>query len=97
MGSLTLGQNARVAVVHDNSERFPKQMPWDILPIKLWVEEHGGVVVGIDGSDYRVDHPMPIIFAANRMIADGLLGGRPKASSSLRDEDPFGQRDPSGP
>jgi len=73
MASLALGTNRRLAVIHDNSAAFPKQMAWDVLPVKLWVEERGGVYWGIDGRPYDVRQPMPIIAAARADIAERLV------------------------
>jgi len=73
MASLALGTKRRLAVIHDNSAAFPKQMPWDVLPVKLWVEERGGVYWGIDGRPYDIRQPMPIIAAARVDIAERLL------------------------
>jgi fructose-1,6-bisphosphatase/inositol monophosphatase family enzyme len=73
MASLALGTKRRLAVIHDNSAAFPKQMAWDVLPVKLWVEERGGVYWGIDGRPYDVRQPMPIIAAARADIAEQLL------------------------
>ena len=73
MAALGLGRNRRVAVVHDNCGEFPKQMAWDVLPVKLWVEERGGVFWGIDGAPYDIRRPMPIIAATNPEIASQLI------------------------
>ena len=73
MASLALGTKRRLAVIHDNSAAFPKQMAWDVLPVKLWVEERGGVYWGIDGRPYDVRQPMPIIAAARADIAEQLI------------------------
>jgi fructose-1,6-bisphosphatase/inositol monophosphatase family enzyme len=73
MASLALGTKRRLAVIHDNSPAFPKQMAWDVLPVKLWVEERGGVYWGIDGRPYDVRQPMPIIAATRAEIAERLL------------------------
>jgi fructose-1,6-bisphosphatase/inositol monophosphatase family enzyme len=73
MASLALGTKRRLAVIHDNSAAFPKQMAWDVLPVKLWVEERGGVYWGIDGRPYDVRRPMPIIAATRADIAERLL------------------------
>jgi fructose-1,6-bisphosphatase/inositol monophosphatase family enzyme len=73
MASLALGTKRRLAVIHDNSAEFPKQMAWDVLPVKLWVEERGGVYWGIDGRPYDVRQPMPIIAAARADIAERLV------------------------
>lgn len=73
MASLALGTKRRLAVIHDNSAAFPKQMAWDVLPVQLWVEERGGVYWGIDGRPYDVREPMPIIAATRADIAERLL------------------------
>jgi fructose-1,6-bisphosphatase/inositol monophosphatase family enzyme len=73
MASLALGTKRRLAVIHDNSAAFPKQMAWDVLPVKLWVEERGGVYWGIDGRPYDVRQPMPIIAATRADIAEQLV------------------------
>jgi len=73
MASLALGSHRRLAVVHDNSADFPKQMAWDVLPVQLWVEERGGVFWGIDGRPYDVRRPMPIIAATRADIAGRLV------------------------
>lgn len=73
MGALRLGEHARVAVIHDNSPQHPKQMPWDILPVKLWLEERGAFVIGSDGESYDIERPMPIIIAINATVAKELL------------------------
>jgi len=78
MAALGLGTKRRLAVIHDNSAEFPKQLAWDILPVKLWVEERGGVYWGTDGQPYDIRRPMPIIAAARAEIAEQLvaLAGR---------------------
>lgn len=73
MASLALGTKRRLAVIHDNSAAFPKQMAWDVLPVQLWVEERGGVYWGIDGRPYDVRQPMPIVAATRADIAERLL------------------------
>ena len=73
MASLALGTKRRLAVIHDNSAEHPKQMAWDVLPVKLWVEERGGVYWGIDGRPYDVRRPMPIIAATRADIAERML------------------------
>lgn len=73
MASLALGTKRRLAVIHDNSSAFPKQMAWDVLPVKLWVEERGGVYWGIDGRPYDIRRPMPIIAATRADIAERLV------------------------
>jgi fructose-1,6-bisphosphatase/inositol monophosphatase family enzyme len=73
MACLALGTKRRLAVIHDNSAAFPKQMAWDVLPVKLWVEERGGVYWGIDGRPYDVLQPMPIIAATRADIAEQLV------------------------
>jgi fructose-1,6-bisphosphatase/inositol monophosphatase family enzyme len=73
MASLALGTKRRLAVVHDNSASHPKQMAWDVLPVKLWVEERGGVYWGVDGRPYDVRQPMPIIAATRADVAERLL------------------------
>ena len=73
MASLALGTKRRLAVIHDNSAAFPKQMAWDVLPVKLWVEERGGVYWGVDGRPYDIRRPMPIIAATRADIAERLL------------------------
>jgi fructose-1,6-bisphosphatase/inositol monophosphatase family enzyme len=73
MAALALGTRRRLAVIHDNSPEFPKQMAWDVLPVKLWVEERGGVYWGIDGHPYDIRRPMPIIAATRADIAAQLV------------------------
>jgi len=73
MAALGLGSHRRLAVIHDNSAEFPKQMAWDALPVKLWVEERGGVYWGVDGQPYDIRRPMPIIAAARAEIAERLI------------------------
>jgi fructose-1,6-bisphosphatase/inositol monophosphatase family enzyme len=73
MAALGLGTHRRLAVIHDNSAEYPKQMAWDALPVKLWVEERGGVYWGIDGQPYDIRRPMPIIAAARAEIAERLV------------------------
>ena len=73
MAALGLGAKRRLAVIHDNSAESPKQMAWDTLPVKLWVEERGGVYWGIDGQPYDVRRPLPIIAAARAEIAEQLI------------------------
>ena len=79
MAALALGKHRRLAVVHDNCAEFPKQMAWDVLPVKLWVEERGGVYWGIDGEPYDILRPMPIIVATRPDIARRLIGLSKKA------------------
>jgi fructose-1,6-bisphosphatase/inositol monophosphatase family enzyme len=70
MAALKLGENHIQAIIHDNSTAHPKQMPWDILPVKLWVEEKKGIFSALDGSNYRLEQASPILIASNRKIAD---------------------------
>ena len=73
MAALALGTGRRLAVIHDNSVDFPKQMAWDVLPVQLWVEERGGVYWGIDGNRYDIRRPLPIIAATRADIATQLI------------------------
>ena len=73
MASVALGTKRRLAVIHDNSASHPKQMAWDVLPVKLWVEERGGVYWGVDGQPYDIRQPMPIIAATRADVAERLL------------------------
>jgi fructose-1,6-bisphosphatase/inositol monophosphatase family enzyme len=44
------------ACVHDHNPEKPKQLPWDIVPIQLIVEEAGGVYMDTGrGIDARLD------------------------------------------
>ena len=38
------------AAIHDNSEAKIKQAPWDVVPVKLILEEAGGVFLNLDGK-----------------------------------------------
>ena len=73
MASVALGTKRRLAVIHDDSVSHPKQLAWDVLPVKLWVEERGGVYWGVDGRPYDIRQPMPIIAAARADVAERLL------------------------
>ena len=73
MAALRMGEGQCRAVVHDNSAEFPKQMPWDVLPVKLWVEGRGGVFWGFDGLPYNIARPMPIVAATSAAIAEEVI------------------------
>ena len=50
------GSRGLQACVHDHNTEKPKQLPWDIVPIQLIVEEAGGVYMDTGkGVDARLD------------------------------------------
>ena len=52
----TQGLRGLTACVHDHNPGKPKQLPWDIVPIQLIVEEAGGVYVdSARGMEDRLD------------------------------------------
>jgi fructose-1,6-bisphosphatase/inositol monophosphatase family enzyme len=63
------------ACIHDHNPVKPKQLPWDIIPIQLIVEEAGGLYVdagrGVDAPLDPFDLKGPIIIG-NRCIVEEL-------------------------
>ncbi len=62
-----------VAVIHDNNSAKIKQEIWDIAPIKLIVENAGGVILQSNGNTYQLDSTGPIVIARNRNLAEKLI------------------------
>lgn len=62
------------AAVHDHNREMPKQLPWDIIPIKLIVEEAGGFYVdtktGKSADPFDLKGP---ILIGSRAICDEIL------------------------
>jgi fructose-1,6-bisphosphatase/inositol monophosphatase family enzyme len=63
------------AIVHDNSPaaKVAKQAPWDVIPVRIIVEEAGGCILSLRGTDYDPLCPEPFIVAGRREIADQLI------------------------
>lgn len=62
-----------IAVVHDNNSSRIKQAEWDIAPIRLIVEEAGGVFMDFAGRRYLGPKQGPIVVAANAAVASELM------------------------
>ena len=64
------------ACIHDNIPAKPKQCPWDIIPIKLIVEEAGGLYIdshkGVSEDLDPFDLRGPIIIGNKRIVAEIL-------------------------
>jgi hypothetical protein len=65
------------ACVHDHNPEKPKQMSWDIIPIKLIVEEAGGVYIdshkGMDEPLDPFDLRGPIITGHPKIVSEILV------------------------
>lgn len=61
-------------LVHDNSLKYPKQARWDWAPVKLFVEEAGGVFVNTKGEPYSEKSDGAIIVATHQSVADEVIG-----------------------
>ncbi len=71
--ALQLDYHHLAALIHDNSPEHLKQQIWDVLPMQLWVEEAGGIFMGIDGNRYDPRNPMPIVAATDLRTASQLI------------------------
>lgn len=63
------------AIVHDNSPatKVAKQAPWDVIPVRIIVEEVGGCVLSLRGTAYDPYQPEPFTVAANRPLAERIV------------------------
>ena len=62
------------AAVHDHNREMPKQLPWDIIPVQLIVEEAGGLYLDT-ATGKRVDAfdlKGPILIGSRAMCAEIL-------------------------
>ncbi len=62
-----------IAAVHDNNSSRVKQAEWDIAPIRLIVEEAGGVFMDFAGRLYLDPKQGPIVVAANAAVGSELM------------------------
>lgn len=62
------------AAIHDNQPKKIKQAPWDVAPVKLILEEAGGVFVNLSGQPIDPFVPEVSIIARNQSLADQIIG-----------------------
>lgn len=62
------------AAIHDNQVEKIKQAPWDVAPVKLILEEAGGVFVNLAGQPIDPFVPEVSIIARNQSLADQIIG-----------------------
>lgn len=62
------------AAIHDNRAEKIKQAPWDVAPVKLILEEAGGVFVNLAGQPIDPFVPEVSIIARNKSLADQIIG-----------------------
>ncbi len=62
------------AAIHDNQIKKIKQAPWDVAPVKLILEEAGGVFVNLAGKPIDAFVPEVSIIARNQALADQIIG-----------------------
>ena len=51
----------------------PSAQPWDLCPLKVLVEEAGGMVTDIDGNSQRYDQPIRGALMSNKRAHDDLV------------------------
>lgn len=61
------------AVVHDNAPEPIKQAYWDVVPIRLIVEEAGGVFWDAEGNRYNPDKPGPFVVAQSAELGREIV------------------------
>jgi len=72
-----LSEGTPLAVLHDNNALKVKQAEWDIAPVRLLVEEAGGVFMDGTGKRYARPEQGPIFLAANPAVGAELLALQP--------------------
>ena len=70
------GKRRLGACVHDHVSEKPKQCPWDIVPVKLIIEEAGGLYIdstkGVDEPLNPFDLKGPIIIGNKKIVSEIL-------------------------
>jgi myo-inositol-1(or 4)-monophosphatase len=61
------------AVIHDNNPKKVKQECWDVVAVKLIVEEAGGVVVDFAANEYDIFKAKPFIVASSLALAREII------------------------
>lgn len=61
------------AAIHDNSAAKIKQAPWDVAPVKLIVEEAGGVFVNLAGQPIDPFVPEVSVIAQCKSLAQQII------------------------
>lgn len=61
------------AAIHDNSEAKIKQAPWDVVPVKLILEEAGGVFLNLAGNSIDPFVAEVSIIAQSRGLAEQII------------------------
>ena len=62
------------AAIHDNQDKKIKQAPWDVAPVKVILEEAGGVFVNLSGQPIDAFVPEVSIIARNHSLAEQIIG-----------------------
>ena len=62
------------AAIHDNQNKKIKQAPWDVAPVKVILEEAGGVFVNLAGKPIDAFVPEVSIIARNQALAEQIIG-----------------------
>lgn len=61
------------AAIHDNSTAKIKQAPWDVVPVKLILEEAGGVFLNLDGKPIDPFVAEVSVIAQSRALAEQII------------------------
>ncbi len=61
------------AAIHDNSAAKIKQAPWDVVPVKLILEEAGGVFLNLAGQPIDPFVAEVSVIAQNRHLAEQII------------------------
>ena len=61
------------AAIHDNSPRNIKQAPWDVAPVKLIIEEAGGVFLNLKGQPIDPFVAEVSVIARSKQLADQII------------------------
>jgi len=61
------------AAIHDNSAAKIKQAPWDVVPMKLLVEEAGGVFLNLEGKPIDPFVAEVSVVAQSRHLAEQII------------------------
>jgi myo-inositol-1(or 4)-monophosphatase len=62
------------AAIHDNQQKKIKQAPWDVAPVKVILEEAGGVFVNLAGKPIDAFVPEVSIIARSQSLAEQIIG-----------------------
>ncbi len=62
------------AAIHDNQNKKIKQAPWDVAPVKVILEEAGGVFVNLSGKPIDAFVPEVSIIARSQSLAEQIIG-----------------------